>query len=176
MLFRGIQYSGQLKSRCKDFNWSKRGCFANGTNFEWDLKSSSPTICNPYKCPPFGQKPFEIPTKTLGFCMVWFSNGQDQCYNPTFWKPDHLKSNLQKAQISNVSRFLMVGFQIATELWSRLYHILDCNIFIKPGMYLWGTRVWPWESWTGCKRKGFQTWGRIDPNGDQNRHPQKPVK
>ena len=29
----------------------------------------------------------------------------------SFWKPDHLKSNLQKVRISNVSRFQMVGFQ-----------------------------------------------------------------
>ena len=32
-----------------DFKWSKRGLFANGPDFEWELKSGSPTILNPYK-------------------------------------------------------------------------------------------------------------------------------
>ena len=27
-----------------NFEWSKRGWFANGQDFEWDLKSRSPTI------------------------------------------------------------------------------------------------------------------------------------
>ena len=27
-----------------DFEWSKRGWVANGLDFEWDLKSGSPTI------------------------------------------------------------------------------------------------------------------------------------
>ena len=39
-----------------------------------------------------------------GFQMVWFSNGWDYSYShslsPTSWKPDHLKSDLQKVRIS----------------------------------------------------------------------------
>ena len=30
-----------------DFEWSKRGWVANGPDFQWDLKSGSPTISNP---------------------------------------------------------------------------------------------------------------------------------
>ena len=37
-------------------------------------------------------------------------------YCPTLWKPDHLKSDLPKVRILNVSRFWMVEFQIPTVL------------------------------------------------------------
>ena len=53
-----------------DFEWSERGWVANGMDFEWGLKSGSPTILNPKKWPPFCQKTFEIWTKTSGFRMV----------------------------------------------------------------------------------------------------------
>ena len=39
-----------------DFEWSERGWVANGMDFEWGLKSGSPTILNPKKWPPFCQK------------------------------------------------------------------------------------------------------------------------
>ena len=32
-----------------DFEWSKLGWVANGADFDWELKSGSPTIRNPYK-------------------------------------------------------------------------------------------------------------------------------
>ena len=41
-----------------DFKWSKRGWIVNGPDFEWDLKSRSPTIWNQNKWPPFCQKLF----------------------------------------------------------------------------------------------------------------------
>ena len=48
--------------------------------------------------------------------MVQFLIGWDYSYSPsyspTIWNPDHLKSELQKVRISNVSKFQMVGFQI----------------------------------------------------------------
>ena len=50
-----------------DYEWSKRGWVANGLESEWDPKSESPTLGNPYKWLPFCQKPFEIQTKMLGF-------------------------------------------------------------------------------------------------------------
>ena len=58
------EYSGDLKSTLV---WILNVGVANGLNFEWDLKSRSPTICNPDKWPPFCLKPFEIWTKMSGF-------------------------------------------------------------------------------------------------------------
>ena len=49
-----LRYSGFLKSRHLDIQWSKRGWFANGPDLEWDLKSR--TIWNPNKWPPLCQK------------------------------------------------------------------------------------------------------------------------
>ena len=41
-----VRYSGDLKTDrpSLDFKWSKRGWVANGLDFEWHLKSGSPTI------------------------------------------------------------------------------------------------------------------------------------
>ena len=36
--------------------WPKRGCVANGPDFEWDLKYGSPTIWNPDKWQPICQR------------------------------------------------------------------------------------------------------------------------
>ena len=38
-----IQWGSEIRP-CPDFKWSKRGWFANGLDFQWDLKSGSPTI------------------------------------------------------------------------------------------------------------------------------------
>ena len=61
-----MQWRSEIRTSL-DFEWSKRCWVANGPKFEWDLKSGSPTICNPDKWPPFCQKPFEIWTKTSRF-------------------------------------------------------------------------------------------------------------
>ena len=102
-----VQWGSEIRTSL-DFEWSKRGWVANGPGFEWDLKSGSPTIWNRDKWPPFCQKSIEIWTKTAGF--------QWSCYSPTLWKPDHLKFDLQKVWILNVSRFQMAKFQIPTVL------------------------------------------------------------
>ena len=94
----------------------KRFCWkfwiSNGT---WNPDQ---TIWNLAQWPPCCQKPFEIRTKTSRFWMVQFSNGWEYSYNhrksPTIWKLDHLKSDLQKVWISNVSGFQNVRFQIST--------------------------------------------------------------
>ena len=91
-----LQWGSEIRTSL-DFEWSKRGWVANGPDFERDLKSGSPTIWNRDKWLPFCQKSFEIWTKTAGF--------QWSCYSPTLWKPDHLKFDLQKVRILNVSRF-----------------------------------------------------------------------
>ena len=39
----GIQW-GSESWTCLDLEWSKRGWVANGLDFEWHLKSGSPTI------------------------------------------------------------------------------------------------------------------------------------
>ena len=71
-----IQWGSEIRTSL-DSEWSKRCWVANGVDFEWDLKSGSPTIRNPYKWPPSCQKPFEFWTKMSGFCMVQFLNGWD---------------------------------------------------------------------------------------------------
>ena len=53
----------------------------NGQDFEWDLKSGSPTVWNKDQLPPFCQKPFEIRTKMSKFWMAWFWNGYDYSYS-----------------------------------------------------------------------------------------------
>ena len=53
-------------------------------------------------------------------CSRQFLNGWDysysHCKSPTILKPDHSKSDFQKVQISDVSEFQVVGFQIPTIL------------------------------------------------------------
>ena len=77
-------------------------------------------------------QPFEIWTNDRPFVKNHLKSGQKSPYfewnsfqmfgitaielKPTIWKQDHLKSDLQKAQILNVSLFWMVGFQIHTVL------------------------------------------------------------
>ena len=39
----GIQWGSEIRPSL-DFEWSKTGWVANGLDFEWDLKSGSPTI------------------------------------------------------------------------------------------------------------------------------------
>ena len=99
-----IQWGSKLRTSLY-FEWLKRSWVANCTDFEWDLKSGSPTIWNPGKWLPFCQKPFEIQTKTSGFWIFQFSNGWGYSYilskSQTIWKPEHLKSDLQKVKISN---------------------------------------------------------------------------
>ena len=68
---------------CPDFEWSKRGWFANGPGFKWDLKYQSPTIWKPTKMDAILYLPYEIRTLQSGFRMVLSSNGL---------KPDHLKT------------------------------------------------------------------------------------
>ena len=71
-----------------DFKWLKRGWVAKGPDFEWDLKSGSPTIWYPDK---FLSKTIWNPNKTSEFWMVWFSNGWDYSYSHslslTIWNP-----------------------------------------------------------------------------------------
>ena len=38
-----IQWGSEIQTRL-DFEWSKRGWVVNGPDFEWDMKSGSPTI------------------------------------------------------------------------------------------------------------------------------------
>ena len=59
--------SGDLKSE-----QVKRGWFANGSDFKWDLKSGSPTIWNPDKRPPLCRKPFAIQQKCPDFAWSAF--------------------------------------------------------------------------------------------------------
>ena len=40
-----VQWGSEIRPSL-DFEWSKRGWVANGLDFEWDLKSGSPTILN----------------------------------------------------------------------------------------------------------------------------------
>ena len=47
-----VQWGSEIRPSL-DFEWSKTGWVANGLDFEWDLKSRSPTIGNPDKWPPF---------------------------------------------------------------------------------------------------------------------------
>ena len=74
--------------------------------FKWSgfwIWSVSLTIWNPSTCRHFFQKLFKIGTKMSGFGMVQFLNGWDHNYNLslTLWKPDNLKSDLQKEWILN---------------------------------------------------------------------------
>ena len=63
------------------------------------IKSGSPTIWNPEK-------------------NVWILNGWDysyshsHSYSQTIWKQGHLKSDLKKVRITNVSEYQMAEFQI----------------------------------------------------------------
>ena len=61
-----IQWGSEIWTSL-DLEWSKKGWVADGPDFEWDLKSGSPTILNPDKRLPFCQKPFENWTKMSGF-------------------------------------------------------------------------------------------------------------
>ena len=38
-----MQWGSEIQTSL-DFKWSKRGWVSNGSDFEWDLKSRSPTV------------------------------------------------------------------------------------------------------------------------------------
>ena len=78
LMYRG---GSEVQTSLNFLERSKKDWVSNSLDFEWDLKSGSPTIWNPEKQPPFCQKPFDIWTKTAGFWMVRFSNGWDQSYS-----------------------------------------------------------------------------------------------
>ena len=52
------------------FEWSKRGWFANGLDFKWDLKSGSPTIWNPDKSLERRTLNCAVDSNMCGFWMV----------------------------------------------------------------------------------------------------------
>ena len=84
------------------FEWAKRGWVANHMDFEWDQKSH----------------PFEIQTNGFNFVKNHLKSEQ-KCPDSELvglqlqpqLKPDHLKSDLQKARILNFLGFQIVGFQ-----------------------------------------------------------------
>ena len=47
-----LQWGSEMRTSL-DFKWSIRGWVPNGLEFECNLKSRSPTICNPDNLPPF---------------------------------------------------------------------------------------------------------------------------
>ena len=117
-----IQWGSEIRTG-RDFEWSKRGRVANGVDFEQNLKSGSPTNQNldssrhfvknhlksGQKCPHFEWSGFQM----VGTIAIAIAKAQ----------PDHLKSNLQKVWISNVSGFQLVGFQILTVSNGRPFQI-----------------------------------------------------
>ena len=131
-------YSRDLKSGPVWILNSQKRLGANSPDFEWDLKSVSPTIWNPDKWLPFCQIIWNLDKKS-GFCMVQFSRGWvyscSHSLSPTIWKRNarqHPISNpprslnipspirdLSVTYTSNQtkkSRFCMVLFQIPTAL------------------------------------------------------------
>ena len=75
------------------------GWLLNGLNFEWDLKSESPTIWNLDKWQPFCQKSFEIQTKTsrfrtVGILAIAIAKAP-QFENQTIWNPAVKKPRFQ---------------------------------------------------------------------------------
>ena len=163
LLQRGYEIQTSL-----DFEWLKRGWVANGLDFKRDLKSRSPTIWNADKWSPFCPKPLEIRTKMSRFWMGQFSNGWDYSYchslSTAIWKPDHLKSNLQKVQISSVSGFQIpsvynfnrkgrrVGFKADLK---DCHYCLQSKIDILTCPGCWGLGPW----W--IIRCGFWCWGGV---------------
>ena len=89
-----IQWGSEIRLSL-DFKWSKRGRVANGLDFEWDLKSRSPTIWNPDKLPPFFQKPFEIRTKMSGYIIFGTIAKALPFENWNFWNLTFKKSGFQ---------------------------------------------------------------------------------
>ena len=95
----------------------------------------------------------------------------------TLWKPDHLKSNLQKVWILNVSVFQMAGFQIPTVnlyKWSSvdcshptptgLWRHLNAPLFLTDSRGAWAKgrgcpQTGPTRSWSGWGAP--LTWGEI---------------
>ena len=77
-----IQWGSEIRTSL-DFEKLKGGWVPNGPDFEWDLKSGSPTIWNLNKWLPFCQKLFEIRTKMSGFWMIG---------TIAIAKPGHLKT------------------------------------------------------------------------------------
>ena len=64
----GIQWGSEIRTN-PDFEWSKIGCFANGSDFEWDMKSEA----QPFEIRTNGYhlvNKFEILKKMSGFQMV----------------------------------------------------------------------------------------------------------
>ena len=53
-----MQWGSEIRTR-PNIEWSKRGWFANGLDFEWYLNYGSPTILNLDKWQSFCQKPLE---------------------------------------------------------------------------------------------------------------------
>ena len=111
-------------------------------------------------------------TKMSGFWMVRFSNGWGHSHSHSlspFWKHDHLKSDLQKVNILNVSRFWKVGFQIPILKYyirdpksdhSKTGSIRNLDVFcvrfsnVKKSFFL----PLPFEIWSPFK---IRTWSTI---------------
>ena len=87
--------SWDLKSGLVQFQMPKRGWFANGSNFKYDLKYKQMTPNLP--------KTIWNPNKNVwilnGPVFEWLEHSYSQSYSPTLWKPDHLKSDLPKVWI-----------------------------------------------------------------------------
>ena len=96
LLIKCIQWGSEVRT-CLGFEWSKRGMFTKGPDFEWDLKSVTPTIWNQDKRPSFYQKPFKIWKKCpdLEWSGFWIA-GTIAIAKARLWKLDHSKSNLPK--------------------------------------------------------------------------------
>ena len=90
-----IQWGSEIQISL-DFEWSKKGLVANGPDFEWDLKSMSPTDH-------WNTKPFEIRTsKSLVFKshIFFFWIDMDQGANFTMY----FSFQLANSQLKNSAR------------------------------------------------------------------------
>ena len=109
--FSYIQWGSEIRPSL-DFVWSKRSwlLMVRISNGIWNPEAQ------PFEIWTNGShfvKPFEIQTKMSEFRMIG-TVVIAMAKARTFLKLDHLKSDLQKVWISNVSRFQMVKFQIPT--------------------------------------------------------------
>ena len=58
----GLQQGSKIRI-CLDFQWSQRDWVENGVNFEWNLKSRSPTIWN-----------LDLFRSSVAWLMAWITN------------------------------------------------------------------------------------------------------
>ena len=94
----------------------KRGWFANGSNFEWDLKFGSTTIWNLYKWLQFCWKHLKSRQK----CLDFFRMVPRTIENWTIWIPIFKKSEFQmvrfqKTFLKNMSMIRIEGYSMLRE-------------------------------------------------------------